>query len=218
MLEDEHLQNANNLDYSEIRFFISQNWPKRFPLFYFNLHEVPYQHQKFVQETFVDSIFQGLTYIINWIVCFLCRRDSAMNESRDPIFIISSFNLFILFPIVFSFFHFEIYQILLFNLTRDSILSILLITFIILFLDFFSLMGNESTGTCGICFFISLALDKMYFRSFLSLFVFILFCITFILHFKFLMRIVYFIKGRNIPFSQFEKITEQAYTFLISHT
>ena len=103
---------------SEIQLFISSNWPKQFPLFYFKIDEVPNQYQKFVKETLVDSVFQLFTYLINWIICFFCRRESAMNDQKNPIFIIASLNFFILVPIIFSFFHFEVYQHLSFKLTN----------------------------------------------------------------------------------------------------
>lgn len=218
MIVDENHPISDELKDSEIQFFILHNWPKQFPLFYFKIDEVPFKHQKFVQETLFDSIFQAFTYLLNWILCFFCRRESAMSSSKDPVFLIASFNFFILIPIIFSFFHFEIYQILSFKLTNSSFVSIFLITIIILIHDFVSMMGNESTGTCGVLYFISLSLDGMFFRSFLSLIVFILLGLTFLLHLKFFMRIFYFFKGCKIPFSQFDAITERVFTLILSYT
>ena len=88
----------------------------------------------------------------------------------------------------------------------------------VLFHDFVSMMGNESTGTCGIFLFISLSLDRMLLLSFLSFLVFVFFGFTFLFHLKFFMRIIYCFKGYEIPFSQFDYITEKIFTFIISFT
>ncbi|OHT15054.1 hypothetical protein TRFO_42731 [Tritrichomonas foetus] len=215
---EENQRNMQNINGKEINMILSRNWPKQFPLFYFDLNIIPQHLQKYVIETFFSWIFMVATYLLNWIICFFCQRGYSLEESYDFVFLVSSFHLFIMMPLFLFFFHFEIYKIFLFELDSKSYTRIRVVVFIMLAFDTMSFMGSTNAGTCGTLNIISLLNDHLFLTAFFALIVYFMLMIIFFLHFRFLLRMYCLFNKYDVPFTMIDSLSEKVMIKILEKT
>jgi len=160
----EHSLNKQEQDIEQLRTSNSYeqvpNWPKFYPMFYYNIEEVPENLRGFVHDAFFSYFFMVITYLINWIgtLCLLRIEDTI--DSPGSKIALSSLYLFVIIPLLFDFDTIAVYKVLSTNASTFQYIKLFLALGLTCIFETILALGLESSGSLGLISSIELLSKK----------------------------------------------------------
>ncbi|OHS93161.1 hypothetical protein TRFO_11969 [Tritrichomonas foetus] len=146
-------------------FITKPNWPKPFPIFHYDIHEIRPELQKYSEEAYFCWKSFCVALILNSFCCIFTFQYPKIIFHYDPNFFLSIVYLMVFPLITFSIANISLFHMLISRFNKRNYNRVLFSLGFIITLNFLLSCGFRQSGSNGIIFAIDLYLKQSYFPS-----------------------------------------------------
>jgi hypothetical protein len=172
------------------------NWPRFYPVVFFDIHDVPEPLQRFVSEAMFGWCCMAVAFTLNFTGCLSLLRAGDAADSPGSKIALSALYLFLIVPIALDLNALTVYRTL-----QEPHAGRLRYIKLFIFLSICTLfqcvlaLGLESSGSCGLLTMLNLFLTGHLWIGFLAALVTLFLFVSTFVHFKLLTGLWRFYRG-----------------------
>ena len=126
------------------------NWPKFYPIIHYDIEEVPENSRGFVHDAFFSMIIMAVSFLMNWIGTLCLLSTDKTVESPGSKIALSSLYFFILIPLALDLDTLSVYRAMTTAVATFTFVKIFLALGFTLILEFFLILGMDTSGSVGL--------------------------------------------------------------------